>query len=93
MKITCPSCNAQHNFELAADMRGDHYLSFKITPTPGGALSPLFVGGMMRSFERLLVSIGRDVGMTTAVVLRNLSIDDRDDSVVIDVMIMRRKET
>lgn len=88
MKITCPACQSEHDFEIVAEMAGEHAIGLKLSPNPGERLSPFHVGGMMRSFQRLLVGIGKDAGFKSTVVLREMFMED-DGSVVIKVMVLR----
>jgi hypothetical protein len=62
MKFTCPNCAAVHELEPIAILNSEDKLVFSIPPEIGRRLSPLHVGGMMRSFERLLVAMEEEIG-------------------------------
>lgn len=87
MKITCPDCKTEHEFELTAKAAGDNLVSLRVCPLPGQLLSPLVVGGMMRSFERLFEACMGE-GYRTNVGIQKLE-TEADGCIRMDALIMR----
>ncbi len=75
-KIECPKCSHEIDVEPIAVLAGEHTVSMKLFPTPGGSLSPKTVGGVMCEFEKLLVACGREGGLKTSVAVKNLATDE-----------------
>lgn len=88
MKISCPECSHEMEVEYVARLDGEHCVSMKLHPAPGGALTLKTVGGVMVNFEKLLDACGKEAGLKSSICVKNLSTDD-SGVITITAMIMR----
>lgn len=91
MKCTCPSCGSKFGVEPTAEFEDKFSIGMSIHPKEGHLLSPLHVGGMIRSFERLLVALGKDFGRPTTVGIKELKTED-DGTIHLKCMVLRTKD-
>lgn len=83
----CPECGAGIWGNLVAKARERAAMSFTIEPKDGDRLGLRHVGEMMVQMEKLLISMGNDMGLKTTVAVEGLSCDD--GKVKIDMLIAR----
>lgn len=71
--IKCPKCGEQMGLSMVSKLLDTSRMSFSISPHEGELLSARNVGGALEQMEHLLVSIGKDMGVRTSVLLEGMS--------------------
>lgn len=90
VKCTCPSCAHEFNVALYAKLAAKQSMSMTIHPVEGGKLSMLHLGGMLRSFDRLLAACSAELGVKTICMVENISMAD-DGSVTVTALMLSSK--
>ena len=70
--IKCPHCGELLGLQLTTRLMSESRVSFVIEPHKGELLSARTVGDTITNMEKLLVSIGKDMGAKTAVLVEGL---------------------
>jgi hypothetical protein len=85
----CPKCGEPLSFQMTTQLMSDSRMSFVIHPNKGELLSARTVGDSISSMEKLLVAVGKDLGVKTNVMVEGL--EWTDGSVKIDMIIARHE--
>lgn len=85
----CPKCGEPLSFQMTTKLMSDSRVTFQIQPHKGELLSARTVGDTITNMEKLLVSIGKDMGVKTNVMVEGLQWND--GSVKVDLIIARHE--
>lgn len=86
--ITCPKCAEPISINLVAKAKAQSKMSFRLSPGQGELLDIQTFAQSAGAFGKLLVGIGRDIGVNTVVLVERLVTED-DGSLRVDVLIAR----
>lgn len=86
-KICCPKCGEHLSFEVTSELMDRSRMTFKISPNKGELLSARNVGGAIEQMDKLLVSIGKDMGAKTAVLIEGIT--TTEGSVEVNLLVTR----
>lgn len=87
--VKCPSCGEPIGFKLTTKLMSDSRMSFVIHPNKGELLSARTVGDSISNMEKLLIAVGKDLGVKTQVLIEGL--EWTDGSVKIDMIVARHE--
>ena len=87
--ICCPKCGEKLSFAVTSQLMNESRMSFEISPNPGELLSARNVGGCIENLDKLLTSIGKDMGAKTTVLIENVS--STEGKIKVDLLLARHK--
>lgn len=87
MEAKCPKCGEPLSFQMTTKLMSDSRMSFVIHPNKGELLSARTVGDSISNMEKILVSVGKELGVKTNVMVEGL--EWTDGSVKIDMIVAR----
>ena len=67
--VHCPKCNERISIGLVAKAAAESRMSFSLTPTKGEKMGLGTVAGSMAALDKLLVSVGKQLGTKTTVLI------------------------
>ena len=73
--ISCPHCNEPLGLNIVNRLTAQSRVKFAISPKDGQLLSAKTVGGTLEQMEKLLVSMGKDMGVRTSVSVESVECD------------------
>lgn len=83
----CPHCGEPLSFQVTTQLMSDSRMSFVLHPNKGELLSARTVGDSITNMEKLLVAVGKDLGVKTTVLVEGLQWTD--GSVKVDMIVAR----
>jgi hypothetical protein len=87
--VKCPHCGEPLGFQMTTKLMSDSRMSFVIHPNEGELLSARTVGDSISSMEKLLVAVGKDLGVKTNVLVEGLQWTD--GAVKVDMLVARHE--
>lgn len=69
----CPHCSKPLGINLVAQLLDESRMAFTITPKEGAFLNARTVAGTLQALERLLASVGKEMGYKTITVVEGVS--------------------
>lgn len=88
-KVICPKCGEPLSFQMTTELMSDSRMSFVIHPHKGELLSARTVGDSISNTEKLLVAVGKELGVKTNVMVEGLTWTD--GSVKVDLIVARHE--
>ena len=88
-EVKCPKCGEPLSYQMAAQLMSDSRMSFVIHPHKGELLSARTVGDSISNMEKLLVAVGKELGVKTNVMVEGLTW--ADGSVTVDIIVARHE--
>lgn len=85
----CPKCGEPLSFQMTTKLMSDSRMSFVIHPNKGELLSARTVGDSITNMEKILVAVGKELGVKTNVMVEGL--EWTDGSVKIDMIVARHE--
>lgn len=85
----CPHCGKDIGLEMVARLKSQSRMSFTFHPHPGELMSARTIGGSLENLEKLLVAVGRELGVKTQVLVEGVS--SIDGSITIDLLLARHE--
>lgn len=87
-EVLCPHCSKAIHAGVVARLADSSKVAFRLVPAKGELLDAATVGGTMEQFQKLLVAIGRDMGMNTVVLVESLT-TDADGAIELKAIVAR----
>src|SRR3990167_207613 len=85
--LKCHKCGEKIRADLVSGVAEQSLMKFRISPHPGEFISARTVGGVIENLDKLLTAVGKDLGVKTQVLVKNVS--SKKGEIIFDILVAR----